>query len=207
MKSGLRAAIAAMTLMAGLAGCASTSDRYPQTPVPAPAAIDVSGRDVAAVAVRTIYADVPGGRIIGYHYDGADLVRGQGYKWDRAFENEAEELNELAIARMEEAGYTVVAAQDAAGQAKAVQLDGAVGKLTYNSYAHREEFNQATCEIRWSLFRPGESRPFYTATTPGAGRRPQTQPGAIVAAFEVALGNLLADPAFVKALQTGAAGD
>jgi len=90
MKSGLRAAVAVMTLMVvvGLAGCASTSDRYPQTPVPAPAAIDVSGRDVAAVAVRTIYADVPGGRIIGYHYDGADLVRGQGYKWDRAFENE-----------------------------------------------------------------------------------------------------------------------
>jgi hypothetical protein len=196
-----------MTLVAGLAGCASTSNRYPETPVPPPAAIDVAGRAVAAVAVRTIYADVPGGRIIGYHYDGANLVRGQGYKWDRAFENEAEELNELAIARMGEAGYTVVAAQDAAGQAKAVQLDGTMAKLTYNSYAHREEFNQATCEMRWSLFRPDESKPFYTATTLGAGRRPKTQPGAIVSAFEVALGNLLADPAFVEALQKGAAGE
>jgi hypothetical protein len=200
MESGKRIVAAALlfTLVAA-AGCATSP--YPQLPPPAAAPIAVAGRTLTTVAVRTVFADVPGGRIIGYHHDGADLVRGQGYKWDRAFENEAEELNDLAFAVLQAGGYPLAPLDAAPDRPDVVYLDAALGKLAYNSYSHRDSFNQAGTEVRWSLFRAGDKKPFFTATTFGSGRKPDDNPGAVVAAFEMALRSLMADMAFVEALQ------
>jgi|GEM_PF-2600098 len=196
MRTGVSCLVLTSILMIGLlAGCASNP--VPNAPVPADDPIVVRGSTVQPLAFRGLITDIPGGRILGFHYEGANSVRGHDYRWDESFENRTRDLNGMAQQLLREAGYRIEPRTEGGD---VVQLVGTMRKLVYNSYSHRSDFNQASCELRWEMFRAGDETPFYTQATTGEGRVPLTESGAIVAAFDTALKNLLAREDFVEAL-------
>jgi len=186
-----------LVLIAGLmiiTGCTSHLPT-PNIPEAAGPMIMVDGESLPTISFTRIYADIPGGRITGYHYEGMEYTRGYAHKWDDNFNNESSGFNYLAMELLSDAGYRT----QAAGHGK-LRLEGTIRKLTYNSYAHKIEFDQAECDLRWDLFIAGEEEPFFTTETQGAGRVDSNKSGAIKAAFELGLRRLLASEEFVTAV-------
>ncbi len=177
-------------------GC--TSHRpAPQTPEAAGPMILVDGPSLPTISFGKIFTDVPGGRVIGYYYEGLEYTRGFKYKWDETFENETRELNFQAQDLLADAGYRV---ND--GSLGDLRLEGTIRKLSYNTYTYKVSFDQAECEVRWELFRAGETDPYFTSMTNGAGRIADSKPGALRAAFELAMRRLLADEEFVEKVKS-----
>ncbi len=177
-----------------LAGCAS-SHTLPKRPLPAVPLIEVDGGSLPAINFVNLVVDIPGGRIIGYRYEGIQYTRTYDYQWDRHFADETETLNDRAREILNEGGYRVDG--DDSG---ALRMVATMGQLGFNSYVNKASFDQAECEMTWELFRDGETEPYFTSQTNGAGRVDLNKPGAIAAAFELALRTLLAEPDFVAAV-------
>ncbi len=178
----------------GLFGCSSYRPT-PKTPEAAAPVIRVDGESLPTVSFDKLFTDIPGGRVIGYFYEGLDYARTFAYKWDENFENVTKELNFMAQDILVDAGYR---AKD--GGLGELQLKGTIRKLSFNTYSYKASFDQAECELKWELYRTGEKDPYYTRLTNGAGRVDSTQSGAIRAAFELALHSLLAEEEFVDAV-------
>jgi len=183
-----------LSFLIGLAGC--TSHRpSPKTPEEAPPIILVEGDSLPSISFDELFTDVPGGRVIGYHYEGLQYTRTYQNVWDENFENETKEFNFLAQDILGDAGYWVK--QDGLGE---LRLQGTVRKLSYNIYTYKGSFDQAECEMKWELFLAGEEKPFFTRLTDGAGRVDDNKPGALRIAFERALHRLMAQEEFVEAV-------
>lgn len=178
-----------------LIGC-STAHPTPKIPVPAAPMIQVDGNALPSVTFINLVSDMPGGRIIGYHYEGMEYVRQHEYAWDQHFVNQTHVLNDRAQDVLGEAGYRTVA--DESG---ALQLNGTMARISFNSYARKISFDQAECEMNWTLTRAGENVPLFTMLTLGSGRVDAGQTGAIGMAFELALRRLLVEPDFVAAVK------
>jgi hypothetical protein len=176
-------------------GCTSTRP-VPNIPEAAPPMIMVDGESLPTLSFTKLIADVPGGRITGYHYEGLEYTRSYAHKWDENFSNQTNDLNFAAQVVLEDAGYRVKA-----GGLGELLMEGTIRKMSYNSYSYKVSFDQAECEMKWDVFRAGEDEPFFTTLTNGAGRVDSNQSGAIKAAFELALRRLLADEAFVEAVK------
>lgn len=191
--------IALLLFVVLAAGCGSTlpEPRGVEPPLPVE---PVDGADYPPIRFQEVTADVPGKRIIGWHYEGEDYRRVYEYRWDENFANVTTTLNAPALELLHLVGYRV-----ATDGRDAVSLKGILKKVGYNSYARREPFNQGEVTVVWSLIRPGEETAYYTATTEGIARVEDIQGGAVAKAVLAALQNLLADPEFLEALGRGAA--
>jgi hypothetical protein len=187
--------VAALLVLVAACGTSLPEPRIPEPPRPLHV---VDGAALPPVNFVAMEADVPGGRILGWHYEGEDYRRAHDYRWDANFANVTGELNAPSRDVLREAGFRV-----GRGGEDVVRMIGTITRLSYNSYARKLRFNQGEVAVRWSLFRPGEDRPYHTATTAGAARAEDIQAGAIVGACEVALRNLLADPGFAAAVAAG----
>ncbi len=180
--------------LVGLAGCTSYRPS-PKTPEEAPPIIKVEGGSLPSISFDELFTDVPGGRVIGYHYEGLQYTRTHQNTWDENFENQTKEFNILAQEILGDAGYLVK--EDDLGE---LRLLGTVRKLSYNIYTYKGSFDQAECEMKWELFRAGDEKPYFTRLTNGAGRVDNDKPGALRIAFERALHRLMAQEEFVAAV-------
>jgi len=179
-----------------LTGCTShlPTPNIPGTPGPM---ILVDGESLPTISFDKVIADIPGGRITGYHYEGMEYTRGYAHKWDENFNNESSDFNTLAMQLLDDAGYRA----QAAGHGK-LRLEATIRKLTYNSYSNKTDFDQAECELRWNLFQARQKQPFFTMDTKGAGRVDSSKTGAIKAAFELGLRRLLESEDFAEAVKS-----
>ncbi len=180
--------------MMTLTGCSSVRPT-PTVPEAAPPMIMVDGQSLPSISFTKLFADIPGGRITGYHYDGLEYTRGYAHKWDENFINESDDFGYLAQEILGDAGYR---AQDPSGGQ--LHLDATIRKLSYNSYSYKVDFDQAECELDWRLYRATEEEPFFTFVTNGEGRVDGGQSGAIRVAFELGLRRLMAAEDFVTAV-------
>ncbi len=180
--------------MMTLAGCSSHRPT-PIIPEAAPPMIMVDGQTLPTISFTKLYADIPGGRITGYHYEGLEYTRGYAHKWDENFINESDDFDYLAQEILGDAGYRAVDRNG--GQ---LRLDATIRKLSYNSYSYKVDFDQAECELDWRLFRAGEKEPYFTFSTNGVGRVDGNKSGAIRRAFELGLRRLIAQEEFVAAV-------
>ena len=176
-------------------GACSTTLPIPRVPEPAPEMLDVAGRSLPAINFVNLVTDIPGDRIIGYHYEGPQYTRMHDYRWDENYSNETKVLNDYAHNILTEAGY-----RDGVNDAKALTMVGTIENLTFNSYDRKVSFDQAECTVRWELFLPGESVAYHTQWTEGAARVDPRVAGPIRQAFELALRKLLSDSQFVAAV-------
>lgn len=179
-----------------LVGCSSTRPA-PQTPAPAVPSIQVDGDSLPPVSFAKVVLDIPIHRPIGYHFEGMEYIRQNEYWWGPGVEDETNILHEQCQDIFLKAGYRVAAV----GDPGSITLVGTMRKLTFNSYAYKSSFQQADLEMRWAFFQTGEKKPFFTRDTSGSGRVGMDQPGAIIAAYELALHLLLADEATVAAVR------
>lgn len=193
VRSDVLAPLGAAVLLLGVfAGCASTVPK-PAEPIPALPLIVVEGNSLPVISFEKIVVDLPPQRGVGYHYVGPEYTRQQEYRWDQHFEDETVLLNDRSRNLLSEAGYRVASA----GQGK-WHLVGSVGPLSYNSYERKTRvFDQAECTVTWQLYRQDADKPDFVSKTKGMGRVADHKPGAIAAAYEVALRNLLGSPDFV----------
>jgi hypothetical protein len=182
-----------------LAACGTTLPT-PEIPEPARPLHMVDGEAYPALNFVELMTDVPGGRILGWHYEGEDYRRAHDYRWDDNFANVTDALNAPSRDILREAGFRV-----GRGDQDVVRLTGTMKKVTYNSYARKIRFNQGEVEMLWALYRSGEEGAYRTMTTMGAARAEDIQAGALAQAYQVALRNLLADPDFAAAVAAGAA--
>jgi hypothetical protein len=187
--------VAGMVLVA--AGCGTTLPE-PQTPEPPRPLHVIDGDAYPPLDFVELKTDVPGGRILGWHYEGEDYRRAHDYRWDQSFENVTETLNPPSRELLREAGFRV-----ARGDADVVRMAGIMKMVSYNSYARKMRFNQGEVTMEWALYRPGEDLPYHTAQTTGAARAEDIQAGAVANAYLVALRNLLAEPEFAAAVAAG----
>jgi hypothetical protein len=183
-----------VAVLIGLSACTSTRPT-PITPDAAPPMIMVDGGSLPTLSFDKLFTDIPGGRTIGYQYEGLQYTRVHQNKWDENFENETKDLNALAQNILGQAGYNV----EGSGLGQ-LRLEGTIRKLTYNTFTYKASFDQAECELKWELFRAGEDSPYFTRLTNGEGRVEGNKPGAIMAAFELALRRLLTEQEFVDAV-------
>lgn len=183
-----------LVFMSSFIGCSSHLPT-PNIPEAAGPMIMVNGESLPTISYTKLIADVPGGRITGYHYEGMEYTRGYAHKWDENFNNETGNFNYLAMEILSDAGYRIQA--DGLGE---LRLEGIIKKLSYNSYSNKTDFDQVECDLQWDLFRAGEDTPFFTTVTPGAGRVSSNKTGVIKAAFELGLRRLLATETFVAAV-------
>jgi len=188
-------ALATLAVICALPGCSSTRPG-PRLPEPAPPLITVDGAALPAIAFPKVRLDIPDYRAIGYHHVGSEYVRDHEYRWGPHFKDETDKLNASGQAILAQAGYRV--AGDDPG---ALQLVGTIGGFRYDSYAHKESFEQAELAVTWELQRPGGHKPLFVMRTAGAGRIEAGQIGGIMAAFELALRRLLAAEDFVAAVR------
>ncbi len=178
-----------------LVGCSSVSPS-PRIPLSAPAMIKVEGQSVPAVTFSDVVTDMPGGRIIGYHYEGMEYIRAQDYRWGKHFTNQTLALNSLGQDILGEAGY-----RHQTGEPGALRMVGTMAQFKYNTYARKTSFDQAECEMNWELFKAGQSQPVFSLVTTGSGRVAAGETGALAAAFELALRQLVASPEFAAAVK------
>jgi len=196
MKTGLYMRLLVLLIaFAWLGGCASGRPD-PRMPEPAGPLVQVDGESLPSIEFFKVRTDIPGGRVLGFHYEGIDDRRVHDYRWDESFENVTTVLNDRARGILEESGYRL--AYNGGGE---VFMKGVMRKVSYNSFDRKISFTQAEMEVRWELFRPGEDKPFHTFATLGAGRVDNIDSGAMVQALELALRRLLADPEFSEALK------
>jgi hypothetical protein len=167
----------------------------PRIPEPAPELPLIDGKSLPSIEIVELVTDIPGGRILGWHYEGEDYRRAHDYRWDESFRNRTELMNLHTVKVMEEAGYEL-----SLSDPDRVRLTAVMRKVTYNSYARKIRFNQAECEVRWQLFRMGEEKPYATVVSTGEARADDIQAGAVVSAYDVALRRLLAGDEFAAAL-------
>ncbi len=179
----------------GMNACSSTRP-VPQTPEPAVPSIQVDGDQLPPVSFDKVVLDIPIHRPIGYHFEGMEYTRQNEYWWGPGVEDETSILHEQCQDIFQKAGYRV----PATGDPDSIRLVGTMRKFSFNSYAYKSSFQQADLEMRWALFRTGEKKPFFTKDTNGSGRVGMDEPGAIIAAYELALHLLLADEAMVAAV-------
>ena len=184
-----------LILLIAVAGCAGTQPA-PKIPEPAPDLPLVDGKSLPSIEIVELVTDIPGGRILGWHYEGEDYRRVYDYRWDESFSNHTELMNLHTVDVMEEAGYEL-----SLSDADRVRLTAVMRKVTYNSYARKIRFNQAECEVRWQLFRMGEEKPYATVVSTGEARADDIQAGAMIGAYDVALRRLLAGDEFAAALK------
>ncbi len=183
-----------LAILTSLAGCTSYRPA-PQTPDAAPPMIKVEGQSLPTISFDNLFTDIPGGRIIGYYYEGIDYTRTFANKWDESYENETKDLNYPAQEILGGAGYRV--RNTGLGE---LRLEGTIKKLTNNTYTYKASFDQAECELDWALYRAGEEKPYFTTMTKGVGRVESAKSGAIKAAFELGLRRLIASEEFVAAV-------
>lgn len=177
-----------------LTGCSSHRPT-PNIPEAAPPMILVDGDSLPTISFTKLLADVPGGRITGYHYEGLEYNRGYAHKWDENFINETEDFDLLAREILGDAGYR---ANDSHGGQ--LLLEATIRKFSYNSYSYKVSFDQAECELDWRLYRAGETEPFFTWVNQGEGRVDSNKSGAFRLAFELGLRRLIATEEFAAAV-------
>lgn len=176
------------------AACGGTLPE-PRIPEPAPELRHVDGKSLPSIEIVELVTDIPGGRVIGWHFEGEDYRRSYDYRWDESFQNHTGLMNLHTVEVMEGAGYEL-----SLSDPDRVRLTAVMRRVSYNSYARKDPFNQGGCEIRWQLFRMGEQEPYATVVTAGEARADDIQAGALVGAYDVALRRLLAGDEFAQAL-------
>lgn len=181
--------------LAGWCGC-STTVPSPRMPEPAPPVIRVDSEELPAVAFAEVLLEIPDHLAIGYHYEGLDNSRVTEYRWGKHFREARPALDDDCRAVLDGAGYRLDAADP-----QAVKLVARMVRVSFDSYAYKSSYKQATCEMMWELYRTGDAKPYFLRTTTGAGRAEGANEGAILAAFHVALHKLLADGEFVAAVR------
>ncbi|MFT5233647.1 MAG: hypothetical protein ACI9UQ_001681, partial [Candidatus Krumholzibacteriia bacterium] len=147
-------AVALLIGMLCLTAC-STTLPVPKMPEPAPPMIEVEGLSLPAIDFVNLITDIPGDRVIGYHYEGPQYTRMHDYRWDENYANETKVLNDYADEILAEAGYLA-----GVGGEDATSMVGTIQHLRYNSYERKVSFDQAECTVVWELFRPGETVAF-----------------------------------------------
>jgi len=190
-----RALVTAFSLL--LVPACTTTLPIPKVPEPLPIMVDVHDRVLPAIDFVNLITDIPGDRIIGYHYEGPQYTRMHDYRWDENYINETKILNDYADGILEEAGYRAGVDDPAS-----LTMVGTIQHLRYNSYDRKISFDQAECTVKWELFAPGETMAIHTQLTEGAARVEPQAAGAIRAAFDLAMRSLLADPKFVAAVSS-----
>ena len=190
--------ILGLLVISGLMVSIGCSSQVPTPKITDPEApvIQVNGSTLASISFDEVYADIPGGRIIGYVHEGMQNTRTFETKWDESFNNETRVLNLAADIILQQAGYLVE--DHGAGE---VRMKGTIRRLGLNSYSYKGTHDEAECEMKWELFRAGEDKPYFTRSTVGNSRVKTEDSGAIKLAFEIGLQRLLAEEEFVNAIR------
>ena len=191
--------ILVLFLLSGLMVSMGCSSQVPTPKITDPEApvIPVNGSTLPTISFDDVYADIPGGRIIGYVHEGMQNTRTFETKWDDSFNNETKSLNLAADMVLKQAGYLV----EDHGNGE-ILMKGTIRRLKLNSYSYKGKHDEAECEMKWELFRAGEDTPYFTKSTVGNSRVKTVDSGAIKVAFEFGLRRLLAEEEFVEAIRT-----